>query len=113
MGSLRNGAERGVHEENEKDEPILMVQSQRFCMFPIRYPQLWEMYKKAQASFWTGNMCTRVCVGSQFLIFLRIWFKIFISSAYLIASFLCNSNCLCNCDAFSLLRMGFFLVVAV
>nr|GMC51087.1 ribonucleoside-diphosphate reductase small chain A [Ipomoea batatas] len=55
MGSLRNGAERGVHEENEKDEPILMVQSQRFCMFPIRYPQLWEMYKKAQASFWTAE----------------------------------------------------------
>ncbi|XP_019197679.1 PREDICTED: ribonucleoside-diphosphate reductase small chain A [Ipomoea nil] len=55
MGSLRNGAERGVHEESEKDEPILMVQSQRFCMFPIRYPQLWEMYKKAQASFWTAE----------------------------------------------------------
>ncbi|KAL2486959.1 Ribonucleoside-diphosphate reductase small chain A [Abeliophyllum distichum] len=36
-------------------EPILMEQSQRFCMFPIRYPQLWEMYKKAEASFWTAE----------------------------------------------------------
>ncbi|GFP84835.1 ribonucleoside-diphosphate reductase small chain [Phtheirospermum japonicum] len=22
-------------------------------MFPINYPQIWEMYKKAEASFWT------------------------------------------------------------
>ncbi|THG20900.1 hypothetical protein TEA_023474 [Camellia sinensis var. sinensis] len=32
-----------------------MENSQRFCMFPIRYPQVWEMYKKAEASFWTGK----------------------------------------------------------
>lgn len=51
MGSLRN---EGGGEEEEK-EPILMENSQRFCMFPIRYKQLWEMYKKAEASFWTGN----------------------------------------------------------
>lgn len=35
-------------------EPILAENPQRFCMFPIKYPQVWEMYKKAQASFWTG-----------------------------------------------------------
>lgn len=23
-------------------------------MFPIKYPAIWEMYKKAEASFWTG-----------------------------------------------------------
>ncbi|CAK9160761.1 unnamed protein product [Ilex paraguariensis] len=55
MGSLRNGTERGLLHEEEKEEPILMEQSQRFCMFPIRYPQIWEMYKKAQASFWTAE----------------------------------------------------------
>ncbi|CAK9178913.1 unnamed protein product [Ilex paraguariensis] len=55
MGSLRNGTERGLLHEEEKEEPILMEQSQRFCMFPIRYPQIWEMYKKAQASFWTAK----------------------------------------------------------
>ncbi|KAF8401628.1 hypothetical protein HHK36_012574 [Tetracentron sinense] len=49
MGSLRNG------EREEEEEPILMGKSQRFCMFPIRYKQLWEMYKKAQASFWTAE----------------------------------------------------------
>lgn len=54
MGSLRNGIERGQIEEEEV-EPILMEQPQKFCMFPIKYPQLWEMYKKAEASFWTAE----------------------------------------------------------
>ncbi|GMP38894.1 hypothetical protein CsSME_00049926 [Camellia sinensis var. sinensis] len=27
----------------------------RFCIFPIQYPQIWEMYKKAAASFWTAE----------------------------------------------------------
>ena len=31
-----------------------VFRSRRFTMFPIRYPQVWEMYKKAEASFWTG-----------------------------------------------------------
>lgn len=56
MGSLTNGVGSVLNEEREEkeEEPILMEQSQRFCMFPIRYPLLWEMYKKAEASFWTG-----------------------------------------------------------
>lgn len=41
-------------EEDEEEEPILRAQTQRFCMFPIRYKKVWEMYKKAEASFWTG-----------------------------------------------------------
>ncbi|KAK9161330.1 hypothetical protein Syun_007671 [Stephania yunnanensis] len=62
MGSL--GDENGrpskggdIKEEEEEEEPLLMEQSlsQRFCMFPIRYKQLWEMYKKAEASFWTAE----------------------------------------------------------
>ncbi|KAK2980458.1 hypothetical protein RJ640_028866 [Escallonia rubra] len=52
MGSLRMGTKL---EEEDEHEPILMEQPQRFCMFPIRYPQLWEMYKKAEASFWTAE----------------------------------------------------------
>jgi ribonucleoside-diphosphate reductase subunit M2 len=27
----------------------------RFCSFPIKYNQIWEMYKKAEASFWTAE----------------------------------------------------------
>lgn len=52
MGSLIEVTGRRLHGE-KAEEPILMEQSQRFCMFPIKYPQLWEMYKKAVASFWT------------------------------------------------------------
>lgn len=59
MGSLRNGTERDrerdEEEVEEQEEVILKEQNQRFCMFPIRYKQLWEMYKKAEASFWTGS----------------------------------------------------------
>lgn len=53
MGSLKNETESLLQEEEE--EPILKEQSQKYCTFPIRYPQLWEMYKKAVASFWSGN----------------------------------------------------------
>lgn len=68
MGSLRNDeTERRLFEQKEieEEEPILMEQPQKFCMFPIKYPQLWEMYKKAEASFWTGRS---VCVCSIFII---------------------------------------------
>ncbi|KAG9455744.1 hypothetical protein H6P81_000252 [Aristolochia fimbriata] len=37
------------------EEPLLASNPDRFCMFPIRYPQIWEMYKKAEASFWTAE----------------------------------------------------------
>ena len=35
-------------------EPLLTENPDRFCMFPIKYREVWEMYKKAEASFWTG-----------------------------------------------------------
>ena len=41
--------------EYEKDEPLLADNDERFCMFPIKYPSIWEMYKKAEASFWTAE----------------------------------------------------------
>ncbi|MCO5551625.1 hypothetical protein L7F22_005130 [Adiantum nelumboides] len=39
----------------EKTEPLLAENPLRFCMFPITYPSVWEMYKKAEASFWTAE----------------------------------------------------------
>ncbi len=36
-------------------EPLLDENPDRFCMFPIKHPKIWEMYKKAEASFWTGK----------------------------------------------------------
>lgn len=39
----------------DADEPILKENPNRFVIFPIKYPAVWEMYKKAQASFWTAE----------------------------------------------------------
>ena len=39
----------------DKSEPILMENKQRFVLFPIKHPKVWEMYKKAEASFWTAE----------------------------------------------------------
>lgn len=37
----------------EKREPLLEENPQRYTLFPIKYPQVWQMYKRAEASFWT------------------------------------------------------------
>ncbi|CAN0080069.1 unnamed protein product [Ectocarpus sp. 12 AP-2014] len=34
-------------------EPICRADPSRFVLFPIKHPELWDMYKKAKASFWT------------------------------------------------------------
>jgi ribonucleoside-diphosphate reductase beta chain len=34
-------------------EPLLTPNEKRFVLFPITYEKIWEMYKKALASFWT------------------------------------------------------------
>ena len=39
----------------DENEPILTENKQRFVLFPIKHPQVWEMYKKAEASFWTAE----------------------------------------------------------
>ena len=36
-------------------EPLLHPNPSRFCAFPIKYHAIWEMYKKAEASFWTAE----------------------------------------------------------
>jgi len=36
-------------------EPILAPSTARFTTFPIRYPDLWALYKKAVGSFWTAE----------------------------------------------------------
>lgn len=41
---------------SDANEPILQENPDRFCMFPIKYTEVWEMYKKAEASFWTGML---------------------------------------------------------
>ncbi|KAJ1308721.1 hypothetical protein OPQ81_004412 [Rhizoctonia solani] len=40
---------------DEKDEPLLKESRRRFVLFPIQYHEIWQMYKKAEASFWTAE----------------------------------------------------------
>jgi ribonucleoside-diphosphate reductase beta chain len=37
------------------NEPILKENKDRFVLFPIKHKDIWEMYKKAEASFWTAE----------------------------------------------------------
>ncbi len=37
------------------NEPILLENKDRFVIFPIQHPDIWEWYKKSQASFWTAE----------------------------------------------------------
>ena len=39
----------------QEEEPILRRTDDRFVLFPIEYPEVWKMYKKAEASFWTAE----------------------------------------------------------
>merc|ERR1719443_1308805 len=41
--------------ELEKQDPLLKENPHRFVMFPIQYHEVWEMYKKHEASFWTAE----------------------------------------------------------
>merc|ERR1719152_569386 len=41
--------------ELQKEEPLLMENPHRWVMFPIEQPEMWEMYKKHEASFWTAE----------------------------------------------------------
>merc|ERR1712217_718898 len=41
--------------ELEKAEELLRENPRRWVMFPIRFPEIWEMYKKHEASFWTAE----------------------------------------------------------
>lgn len=37
------------------EEPILKEDNARFVLFPIKHHDIWEFYKKAEASFWTAE----------------------------------------------------------
>ncbi len=38
-----------------RNEILLRDNPNRFVLFPIKFPRIWEMYKKAEASFWTAE----------------------------------------------------------
>ena len=39
----------------QEEEPLLIENKHRWVMFPLQYPEIWEMYKKHEASFWTAE----------------------------------------------------------
>lgn len=39
--------------EELEQEPLLRANPKRFVILPIKYPEIWAMYKKAEASIWT------------------------------------------------------------
>jgi ribonucleoside-diphosphate reductase subunit M2 len=50
MKQLSFGARSDV-----EDEPLLRENPRRYVMLPIQYQDIWAMYKKAEASFWTAE----------------------------------------------------------
>ena len=36
-------------------EPILEPNNDRFVIFPIQHKDIWDWYKKQEASFWTAE----------------------------------------------------------
>jgi ribonucleotide reductase beta subunit family protein with ferritin-like domain len=55
--SLRSKIAKRLTEMKVSIEPsqeiILKENPHRFCLFPIKYHEIWEFYKKAEASFRT------------------------------------------------------------
>lgn len=61
---LASKTARKIFEDSEKpkpsktsveEEPLLKENPRRFVIFPIQYHDIWQMYKKAEASFWTAE----------------------------------------------------------
>jgi len=46
---------RGAEGLEKQVEPILRENKDRFVIFPIRHDDIWQFYKKAEASFWTAE----------------------------------------------------------
>ncbi|GAB5031172.1 ribonucleoside-diphosphate reductase small chain [Nannochloropsis oceanica] len=49
------GKEEARKVEGEWVEPICRNDPSRFVLFPMKHPDLWEMYKRHEASFWTAE----------------------------------------------------------
>jgi ribonucleoside-diphosphate reductase beta chain len=43
------------HTKEESHEILLKENKDRFVVLPIKFPDVWEMYKKHEASFWTAE----------------------------------------------------------
>jgi ribonucleoside-diphosphate reductase beta chain len=46
---------KDLNKNIEVEEPILKENPNRFVLFPIQHADIWEMYKKQEASIWTAE----------------------------------------------------------
>lgn len=46
---------KNLFKKMAKVEPILEPNDNRFVLFPIQHDDIWQFYKKAEASFWTAE----------------------------------------------------------
>lgn len=46
---------KATKKSSTEEEPLLKENPRRFVIFPIQYHDIWQMYKKAEASFWTAE----------------------------------------------------------
>jgi ribonucleoside-diphosphate reductase beta chain len=56
-GSMEMISKRGatLTGKKKKEEPLLKHNPSRFVIFPIQHDKVWEIYKKAEGSFWTAE----------------------------------------------------------
>lgn len=57
QGQVVNKAKAPLKDQDIKvqEEPLLKENPHRFVILPIQYDDIWKMYKKAMASFWTAE----------------------------------------------------------
>lgn len=53
--AIENADDSEYTKKDEEEEPLLIENKKRFVLFPIKYHEIWQMYKKAEASFWTAE----------------------------------------------------------
>lgn len=53
MADSRAGLAETEKECVKIEEPLLSLSEKRYVLFPIRYPEIWQFYKKAKSAFWT------------------------------------------------------------
>jgi ribonucleoside-diphosphate reductase beta chain len=52
---LKNKFQKKISQKMTLVEPILQENKNRFVIFPIKHHDIWEWYKKMEASFWTAE----------------------------------------------------------
>jgi ribonucleoside-diphosphate reductase beta chain len=55
MDLLNNDKYNSIDKKHDNNELLLKKNNKRFVLFPVIYNDIYELYKKAESSFWTAN----------------------------------------------------------